>query len=489
MSRSGPIVVSKKGALFLVLVVFAVTAAFQYYRPLPRGLDREGPSHVIPSDRIAFLADLTYSKGGRRVSVQNIFDEVLKGIAGARNYILLDMFLFNEYGGAAGGNYRGLAEEITDALVARLKRSPNLRVDIITDPINTVYGGAKSWHLDVLREAGAHVVVTDLGRLRDSNLFYAVFYRAFLQWFGNSDGGGFFPHPFDGAEDGVTLRSYLRMLNFKANHRKVFVADGTGGWTTIVTSANPHDGSSRHSNVALKINGPLWWDIYDAEEAVADFSASPLGPRPPPPYTAYTASPPSVDVTVLTESAIREAVLDLINRCGEGDTLWIAMFYLSERSVVDALVAASQRGADVRCVLDANRDAFGFEKSGIPNRPVAAELRKRSDDRIEVRWYRTEGEQFHTKLVFADRAGGGAELILGSANLTRRNLGNYNLELDVMVSGTGRARPMSDVRHYLERIWFNRLGDYTLPYSEFGESSIWKTVAYRFQEWSGLSSF
>ena len=120
---------------------------------------------------------------------------------------------------------------------------------------------------------------------------------------------------------------------------------------------------------------------------------------------------------------------------------------------------------------------------------MAAELRKRSADRIEVRWYRTEGEQFHTKLVFADRAGGGADLVLGSANLTRRNLGDYNLELDVTVSGPGGAPPMSDARHYLERIWSNKYGDYTLPYSEFGESSTWKTLVYRFQEFTGLSSF
>ena len=51
----------------------------------------------------------------------------------------------------------------------------------------------------------------------------------------------------------MSLRSYLEMLNFKANHRKVFVADSADGPVTIVSSANPHDASSAHSNVALLI--------------------------------------------------------------------------------------------------------------------------------------------------------------------------------------------------------------------------------------------
>jgi phosphatidylserine/phosphatidylglycerophosphate/cardiolipin synthase-like enzyme len=192
---------------------------------------------------------------------------------------------------------------------------------------------------------------------------------------------------------------------------------------------------------------------------------------------------------VLTEGAIRKGVLQMINDSRAGDDLWVAMFYLSERSVVDALVDAAGRGVAVRCVLDANRDAFGFEKNGIPNRPVAAELKERSGGAVEVRWYLTEGEQYHTKLVFAETPGGSAGLILGSANLTRRNLGDYNLELDLMVSGRGDAAVMRDVRSYLRRIWSNTDGTYTLPYQEFAESSIWKRLVYRFQERTGICSF
>ena len=120
----------------------------------------------------------------------------------------------------------------------------------------------------------------------------------------------------------------------------------------------------------------------------------------------------------------------------------MAMFYLADRDVVRELLAASERGARVRLVLDPNKDAFGRTKDGVPNRQVADELVRRSRRAIEVRWYRTEGEQFHTKLVLV-RTAAETFLSLGSANLTRRNLEDLNLEANVAVrapEGSSLAR-------------------------------------------------
>ena len=61
--------------------------------------------------------------------------------------------------------------------------------------------------------------------------------------------------------------------------------------------------------------------------------------------------------------------------------------------------APPRRGVRVNVMLDPNRDAFGRQKDGVPNRPVANELVTASGERIAVRWYRTHGEQFHTKLA------------------------------------------------------------------------------------------
>ena len=56
------------------------------------------------------------------------------------------------------------------------------------------------------------------------------------------------PNPF-GCEP-VTVRSWLAILNLKANHRKVAIADDGTELRALITSANPHDGSSAHTNRA-----------------------------------------------------------------------------------------------------------------------------------------------------------------------------------------------------------------------------------------------
>ena len=72
------------------------------------------------------------------------------------------------------------------------------------------------------------------------------------------------------ATDGpdVTVRSYLKLLNVKANHRKVVVSEKTA----IVSSGNIHDASAYHSNIAFEVTGPIIGDILQSEQAVLDIS-------------------------------------------------------------------------------------------------------------------------------------------------------------------------------------------------------------------------
>jgi phosphatidylserine/phosphatidylglycerophosphate/cardiolipin synthase-like enzyme len=194
---------------------------------------------------------------------------------------------------------------------------------------------------------------------------------------------------------------------------------------------------------------------------------------------------------VLTEAAIRDALVEQFALARSGDRIEVAMFYLSERRIIDALIAAASRGVVVRVLLDPNRDAFGREKNGIPNRPVAAELLTRSDGAIKLRWYRTHGEQFHSKLVAlyqADRIW----LTTGSANLTRRNVGDFNLEANLAVE----TAPDSDVAlaaaTWFETLWSNRAPvgiEYSTDFGTFADPSQSSYWAYRIMEASGLSSF
>ncbi len=129
----------------------------------------------------------------------------------------------------------------------------------------------------------------------------------------------------------------------------------------------------------------------------------------------------------------------------------LAMFYLSERQIIKALIAAQQRGVQVRVLLDPNKDAFGREKNGIPNRQVAAELHAAG---VKVRWCNTQGEQCHNKMLMKSNATQ-AELILGSANFTARNLKNYNLESNLRVVGQVQDPVFQDAQHYFNTAWSN----------------------------------
>ena len=90
--------------------------------------------------------------------------------------------------------HRPLSDELTDALIAQKRRYPTLDIQVISDPLNTLYGGRPSPHFAQLEAAGISVTLTDLTRLRDSNPAYSAFWRLFIQPFGN-DEGELLPNP------------------------------------------------------------------------------------------------------------------------------------------------------------------------------------------------------------------------------------------------------------------------------------------------------
>lgn len=459
-------------------------------KPLPTGVDVASLVSVVPQEDVRFLYDLTYRDlHDTAVREQQIFDEILHIIDDAHSFIVADFFLVNDLMGASRGVHRPLSRELVARLIARKQSAPELRILFITDPINTVYGGIDSPLLQSLSAAGIDVVTTDLRPLRDSNPAYSSVWRTAAQWWGNAPRGGWLPNPFGDAAP-LTLRSWLALANFKANHRKLIVADrADGALVSLVTSANPHDASSEHSNVALRFAGPLAAAIAQSELAIARFSGWhgewPAFPAMPPVATIDEDAP---RLTFRTEQAIRAHLLEQLARAQADDAIDIATFYLSDRKIIDALLDAARRGVRTRIILDANRDAFGIEKDGLPNRPVANELVTKSGGRIAVRWYRTHGEQFHTKIALFRR---GERLIvsLGSANLTRRNLGNYNLEANIALEAPARSALATELSSYFERLWTNDGGRFTDDFSAYADTSRVRYWRYRFMEASGLSTF
>ena len=497
--RRGP---WRRLVLLALIALWGGTAYFQTHKNLPSGLHVESAWRQVPAANVAFIADITAADAyGRPVMSQAIFDQVLGIVASARRFIVLDYFLFNASGATATGEapLRALSAQLRDALIEQRKQNPDLRVLFITDPINDVYGGSPSEDLQMLRDAGVDVVVTDLDRLRDSNFIYSSLWRLGLGWWNRgSIGPGWLPNPFEEDSRDVSFGAWARLANFKANHRKVVIGDdGHGQLTGIVASANPHDASSAHSNVAAKITGATLAPLLESEFQVARFSgwngviALDVQPESPPEDSTKLLTGQFVRTQILTEGAIRTAIVERITSAVRGENVDIAMFYIADRHVVDALLAASARGVNVRLILDPNKDAFGHEKSGIPNRPVASELVAASDGKIHVRWYRTHGEQFHTKLVTvygSDRLW----MTLGSANLTRRNIGDYNLEANVAIEAARNSPLGMQVLDYYDALWSNRaaLGiEYTTEYDVYADPSQAHYWLSRIMESTGLSTF
>jgi hypothetical protein len=532
--------------LAAIALAWVATAYWEATKPMPSGTGITSQWYDVPVGNVSFIADITAADAyGRPVVSQAIFDEVLRVVRSARHFIVLDYFLFNDWHGPFAGPsapLRAISGELRDALIAQRQAYPDLKVLFITDPINEVYGSDVSRDLILLRAAGVDVVVTDLDQLRDSNLVYSGLWRLGIRWWdGSGRGSGWLPNPLDEDDRPITFGSWARLVNFKANHRKVIIADdGRGELTGIVASANPHDASSAHSNVAAKVTGAVLAPLLQSEISIARFSgwkanldlpsslssaakgaadagtgaehaaatvaggtrAGAARPQAVAGGTGTDAARPqavadsataerTARVRVITEGAVLSSVLERIQTSGSGDNIDIAMFYLSSRPIIEALLDASRRGTAIRLILDPNKDAFGHAKSGIPNTSVASELVSTSDGKIRVRWYRTHGEQFHTKLVMVY----GPESLwvtLGSANLTRRNLEDYNLEANLAIEvarGSGLASQLLD---YFETLWSNRaaLGiEYTADFAVYADPAQSRYWLYRVMEVTGLSTF
>ena len=170
----------------------------------------------------------------------------------------------------------------------------------------------------------------------------------------------------------------------------------------------------------------------------------------------------------------------------EGDRVDLVMFYLSDRDIIGALLDAQKRGVKIRVILDPNKDAFGRIKNGIPNRQVARELYRKG---ISVRWCDTHGEQCHSKMLYCQKETGENILILGSANFTRRNLDNLNLETNILIKGPDCKAVFQDASHYFNTLWDNQNYQFSTDYTAYEDNSIIRRFLYRFMEATGMSTF
>lgn len=487
----------KKFLLKAVLIVLFVVGLWNVWKPLPKEINASWGERQVTASQVKLLTDTTYLDArGNRVSNQHIFDEIFSMIRNAKSYIFIDMFLWNDFGADPTKVHRALSSELANALIAKKKENPKMIIQVVSDPINSVYGGQPAGLFKNMEDVGIVVTMTNLPALRDSNPILSSVWRVFVYPFeylhyrmtGATYTIRVIPNILGGKEK-VTVRSYLSLLNFKANHRKLIVTDeirnGKQNLVSLVTSANPHDGSSAHSNIALQVRGEIAYDITRSEKRIIEMAGKTFIEAP-----KVISSPEEGNSTakLITDRAILDEVVRTIHATKKSDTIDMLMFYLSDRHVIEELVSAARRGVVVRLILDPNKDAFGKQKNGIPNREVADSLVTAGDGNISVKWCNTHGEQCHAKLLIV-KSKDAFTVLLGSANFTRRNIGGYNLETDIALVSAISNPVWEEATAYFTTLWDTKNGTFSTEYEAYKDQSKFKKVVAWIMENSGLGTF
>jgi hypothetical protein len=294
-----------------------------------------------------------------------------------------------------------------------------------------------------------------LDRLRDSNPLYTGLWRMAFGWWSD---------PFDETPSEISVAAWARSQNFKSDQRQILVADdGSGGWTAVVAAAD--------SRAALVLRGALARAMVTSELQVAAWSTDDDRLPAAPPMGGRGVG--SIDARFLTEAGIETALLDAMAAAGSGDTISIAVDTLSDRPFTLAPLRAASRGARLQVLLSPH---------AMPNRVVAQELQRDGNGRIEVRWYPIDAALAPKLLIVRHPT----DLVMswGSANFTRRNLDDLNLEAGVELRMLTQSAPAHAVTDYFAKAWSDDAADSS--YTDEPSTAYWR---YRFAEATGLSSF
>ncbi len=216
----------------------------------------------------------------------------------------------------------------------------------------------------------------------------------------------------------------LDLRRYGRDHRKILVVDDTVGFVGGYNIGTAFATEWRDTHIRL--SGPAVWDL---KRAFADFwnlnrrrilgtSERPLLLETSPAWEPRIRV--HRNVPRLWMFPIRGMYLEAINRAGRN--LWLTQaYFLPDQDFVDALVAAAQRGVDVRLLvpLKSNHVVADWISRGYYDQLL----------RGGVRILRFQGAMVHAKTATVD----GSWSTVGTANIDRLSLqGNYEINVEVI---------------------------------------------------------
>ncbi len=466
--------------LKLLLIVYVFVFAYQWWRPMPDGMTKQSASYMVPDKSVKFYSDLQKTEKNGTVtestSIISRFTEILQ--KGGRMAIIGE-----EYVPEVG------TSTISSLLAQKRKDDKHVAIALITDAKSTRYGGVHSSALDTLRTQGVLTIVTDMSAMPDSNLFYTSFWRPFVSWWGNSFRGGWLSDPIRRSEGKFTLRTWLNFWNMKSNESHFLFADiPDNKGVKLVSLFSSADFSALPGSTgatAIEVDDKIWGTLLGTQASVAGISGSGL---PSFNSTDVTDASGTLRTTMVDIVHLHDKITALIHGMKLGDQISITSRFISDREIIKELKEAANRNVSVRIILDPNETYLGHKLYGMPNLPVAKELVNATSNGITIRWCDPRALPCESRLIVGKTASS-SFLMLGSADLTRRDTQGYNIESVLFVDATADFTAHKDAQNYFEKIWNNSGGAYTVDYQVNKDDTFWKSSLYRMMERTGFSLY
>ena len=531
--------VSRKNSIkkYLIAGTIAFTVSCSTIKTPPLGINYESP--IRETENAEFHYDLTYlDKDGNIQYDRNLWDATYKVIDNAKDYLIVEMFLFNDLYNKDKEHFPEFAKEYTERLVKKQKENPNLKVYILADENNNFYGAFEHPFITSMKNAGINVIIVDIFKLKDTFPWYSPFWRTFIKPMGNPQNKGWITNFYGDMWPKLTIINLLRALNVKADHKKVFLNEKE----VVVSSANIHDPSYFHENIAIYTDGPIVKDVLHNLQLVAKFSDSEINvdgsdrrmenimnsgsndktetdektlnsenqkennvkqinneenEQNVKEKTSINSEKNSITDTeghtykiqYLTEGAIGKHLDEDIDSLKAGDELLMGMYFLADKGVIDRLIKAANRGVKIRIIFDRSRDAFGMSTNGLPNKPVSKKLKKKTKGKIEIKWYFTNNEQYHTKITLMKKTDGNVIINAGSANLIKKNIRGYIMDANFRILTTQDSKISKDIYEYFDRLWENKDGLFTLNFDDEPTTDGFSDFMYKILDATQLGSF
>ena len=471
----------KKG---IVLGIVMLLISCSTIKVPPQGVNYE--SKLYNAENVDFHYDLTYlDKDGNIAYDKNIWDATYKLIDDANDFLIIEMFLYNDIYDRSSGRFPEFAKEYTERLLAKQKANPNLKVYVLLDENNNLYGANEHPFITEMKNAGINIIIVDIYKLKDTFPWYSPIWRTVIEPLGNPKDKGWITNFYGKDYTKLSLRNILRALNVKADHRKIFMNEKN----VIVSSANIHDPSYFHENIALETDGKILEEIFANLNEVAEFSKEKIDLDLAGKIKYSNIENSDYKVQYITEAKIGEALDVDIDSLNSGDSVEMGMYFLADHSVIDKLIKASNRGVDIKIIFDRSKDAFGMSTNGVPNKPVAKKLLSETKNKIQVKWYFTNGEQYHTKFLKIEKTNGDVIMNAGSANFIKKNIRGYIMDANLRVETNKNSELNKQVNNYFNRLWNNEDGLFTINYEDEPTTSQFRDFTFKIVDALQLGSF